>query len=55
MPPAGYTVAGNAITFPQALTGITLSYQTSSYANSGLSARQNYFAPYLYGVSFEAL
>jgi len=27
LPPSGYSVAGNAITFPQALTGITLSYQ----------------------------
>ena len=25
LPPAGYTVAGNAITFPQALSGVTLS------------------------------
>jgi hypothetical protein len=27
LPLSGYSVAGNAITFPQALTGITLSYQ----------------------------
>jgi hypothetical protein len=27
LPPAAYTVAGNAITFPQALSGITLSYR----------------------------
>jgi len=43
LPPAGYTVAGNAITFPQALTGITLSYQTptsrSPKSISGRAAR----------------
>jgi hypothetical protein len=51
----GYTISGKSITFPQPLSGITLSYQTSSYANSGLSTRQNFFAPYLYGVSFKRL
>jgi hypothetical protein len=47
-------VSGNTITF-QPLTGVTLTYQTSSYANAGLSTRQNYYAPYLYSVSFERI
>jgi hypothetical protein len=55
LPQPGYTISGKSITFPQPLSGITLSYQTSSYANSGLSTRQNFFAPYLYGVSFKRL
>ena len=55
LPQPGYTVAGNQIAFPQPLTGITLRYQTSSYANAGLGARKNHFTPYLYGVSFERL
>jgi hypothetical protein len=32
--PSGYSVSGNTITFPLALSGITLSYQTSSYPTS---------------------
>jgi hypothetical protein len=52
--PPVYMVSGNAIAF-QPLQGITLRYQTSSYANAGLSARKNYFTPYLYSVSFERI
>ena len=52
--PPAYMVSGNAIAF-QPLQGITLRYQTSSYANAGLSARKNYFTPYLYSVSFERI
>jgi hypothetical protein len=52
--PPAYMVSGNTITF-QPLTGVTLTYQTSSYANAGLSARQNYYSPYLYSVSFERI
>ena len=47
--PPAYMVSGNAIAL-QPLQRITLRYQTSSYANAGLSARKNYFTPYLYGV-----
>ena len=53
--PPGYAVSGAEITFPQPLTGVTLRYQTSAYANAGLAARKNYFTPYLYSVSFERL
>ena len=52
--PPAYMVSGNAIAF-QPLQGITLRYQTSSYANAGLGARKNYFTPYLYSVSFERI
>jgi hypothetical protein len=52
--PPAYMVSGNTINF-QPLTGVTLTYQTSSYANAGLSARQNYYSPYLYSVSFERI
>ena len=55
LPRPGYTVSGNQIAFPQSLTGITLRYQTSSYANAGLGARKNYFTSYLYSVSFERI
>ena len=51
----GYTVSGNRINFPMALTGITLRNQTSSYANAGLAARKDYYSPYLYSVAFERI
>jgi hypothetical protein len=34
--PAGYSVSGNAITFPQTLTGITLFYQEASFRGIGV-------------------
>lgn len=49
-----YTYSDNTISFPGPVSGITISYQTSSLGNAAIQDLQIYYTPLLYGFAFEA-
>ncbi len=50
-----YNVSGTTINFPtnEVMTGVSISYQTSALANSGLANRKQNFSPRLHQFSFQ--
>jgi hypothetical protein len=47
-----YTFTNNTISFMSSVTGLTISYQTSSLGASALKDREEYYTPLLYSISF---
>lgn len=47
-----YSFSSNTITFPTSVTGVTISYQTSSLGASALKDREEYYTSLLYGITF---
>lgn len=48
-----YSFVNNTITFPGSVTGLTISYQTSSLGNAAVKDLEHYYTPLLYEVKFE--
>lgn len=48
-----YSFANNTITFPSGVTGIVISYQTTSLGPAAVKDREQYYTPLLYEVRFE--
>lgn len=48
-----YSFSNNTITFPGSVTGLTISYQTSSLGSAAVSDLQSYYTPLLYGYEFQ--
>lgn len=49
-----YTFSNNTISFPVAVTGITISYQTTALGSAAIADREEYYTALLYNVQFEA-
>jgi hypothetical protein len=47
-----YSFTNNTVSFPVAVTGLTVSYQTSSLGASAIADREEYYTPLLYSISF---
>lgn len=50
-----YTLSNNTISFPTPVTGLTISYQTSSLGSSAAQDLEEYYTPLLREFSFEAI
>lgn len=48
-----FDTSSETITFPESVTGITISYQTSSLGNSAIQDLVSYYTPLLYEYRFE--
>jgi hypothetical protein len=55
LPSTAYTFNDNTLIFPAPIQNVSISYQTSSTGTAGLQSRLQYFSPFLYEFSFEAV
>ena len=53
IPSSNYSFSNNVLSFPGAMTNVTVIYQASYSGTSGIQALMNYYSAYLYEIQFQ--